>query len=584
MSSPAQTVRAAVRGVLLGLAASWLAACTGPESGTATGAARPAVCVVPSGQGAVWPAPQPAQLFPGLDGYHRPASIASGEARAYFDQGLLLTWGFNFPEAVRSFQRAAELDPGAALAPWGAALAAGPNINAPMMTEAQSRVAFDASRAALALVEAPGSRATPVERALVRAQQVRYAWPPPEDRAELELAYAGAMREVHREHPDDPDVGALFAESLLDLTPWDYWLPDGTARDNALEAIDVLHGVLAIDPDHPLALHLWIHAIEASPHPERALPQADRLRDRVPGAGHLVHMPAHIDIRVGHYAQAAEANRRAIASDLAWVARSGRGSDYDGYRAHNYHFLVYASMFEGRSAEARDAADEMLRELPEDLVREQAVWAEGFLAAPLHVMVRFGRWEEILAVPEPPEWQVATRAVRHYARGLALASLGRVPEAQAERSAFADAFEQVPPDNLNGNNPMRTVLEVGRAMLDGEVLYRAGDVEGGLARLRDAVALDDALRYDEPWGWMQPARHALGALLLEQGRVEEAEQVYLADLERHRENGWALLGLVECCRRQGRGAEADAVQARLDAAWARADVRPAASCYCRRGA
>jgi tetratricopeptide (TPR) repeat protein len=341
--------------------------------------------------------------------------------------------------------------------------------------------------------------------------------------------------------------------------------------------------VLAFAPRHVLANHAYIHAVEASRHPELALPSADLLRKLVPGAGHLLHMPAHIDMRLGHYAAAARANERAIEADLEYVERAGPGGFYALYRAHNYQFLAWAEMFAGRGDSALEAARELVRQIPSELVRALPQFAESYLGTPYHVRVRFGRWKEILELPEPPAWQLATRADWHYARGIALAAQGRVDEAAFEQLAFAGAAAKVPADYLHGNNPVAALLAIAREMLAGELDYRRGLHESAFEHLRHAVALDDELRYDEPWGWLMPARHSLGALLVEQGRFEEAAAVYQADLEKHPENGWALFGLEECLRSQGHDEEAAAVRQRFERAWSRADVELRGSCFCRTG-
>ncbi|MGH7149308.1 MAG: tetratricopeptide repeat protein, partial [Planctomycetota bacterium] len=387
-----------------------------------------------------------------------------------------------------------------------------------------------------------------------------------------------------RRHPGDPDVGALFAESLMDLRPWDLWTLEGEPRPEVPEILATLEAVLKIAPDHPQALHLTIHALEPSPHPERAFAAADRLRHRLPGIGHLVHMPSHIDVLLGRYEEAVEANRRALAADRVHVARVGRKGFFTMYRAHNYHMLVYAAMFEGRSREALAAARELVAEMPGGVVREMPDVLEAYLAVPLHVLVRFGRWEEILREPPPARDLRALAAFRLYARTLAFSSLGRLAEAEESLRDFEQAAAEVPESRAAGNNGVRALLEVAKAMLEGELEYRRGGPDRAFERLREAVKLDDALRYDEPRGWMQPPRHALGALLLERGRAEEAEAVYRRDLERHPDNGWSLHGLAECQRRLGRNEEAEKTAGRLRTAWARADVEIYGSCFCRRRA
>jgi tetratricopeptide (TPR) repeat protein len=518
------------------------------------------------------------ELLPGLDVYHRPVRTGSADAQRWFDQGLVLAWAFNHAEARRSFARAAELDPACAMAFWGMAWAAGPNINDPAMDEERSRAGFEASRRALELTEGESS----VERDLAVALSKRYAWPAPEDRRELDREFAGEMRRVWQAHPRDADVGAVFAEALMDLRPWDLWSQSGEPRPETPEVLTTLEAVLAIDPTHPQGLHATIHALEASPNPERALAAADRLRERVPGAGHLLHMPSHIDVLVGRYADAIAANRRAIAADLAYVERAGRAGFYNIYRAHNYHMLAYAAMFDGQSRAALEAARELVSELAPAALAEMPLALDAYVSTPYHVQVRFGLWDEILREPDPGLDLPVTRATRHYARGVALSALGLLRNARAEREALEHAWSAIPAGASLGNNSALEVLAIARAMLEGELEYRDGRFECAFERLREAVRLDDALRYDEPWSWMQPARHALGALLLDQGRLEEAEQVYREDLRRHPANGWSLHGLAESLERQERPAETAAVRAELREAWQRADIELYASCFCRR--
>jgi hypothetical protein len=536
-------------------------------------AALPALVVGCSGPRATVP------LYDDLGTYHRAAEGCSEAAQRYLDQGLKLYYGFNHDEAIRAFAQAAALDSQCAMAPWGMAISAGPNINNMEMDEAASQAAHEAAQRALALRE----RAAPADRALITAVVRRYAWPPPADRRSLDEAYAEAMREAWQQHPDDPDVGALYAESLMDLRPWDLWSAAGEPRPETPEVIATLDAVLTLSPAHPGANHFYIHTMEASPHPERALEHADRLGGLVPGAGHLVHMPSHIYVRGGRYDDVVRANQHAIAADLRFLETSGvgRGGFYSIYRAHNYHFLAYGAMFDGRRELALQAARDMVRELPLETVRAFPDFLDGFIATPVHVMVRFGLWQELLAEPKPPDDLSVTLAFWHYGRTVALSALGRVDEAAGEFAALRRAFDAVPESRLIGNNPARTVLEIALPMAEGELEYRRGRHERAFALLREAVQRDDGLRYDEPWGWMQPVRHALGALLLEQGRVGEAEAVYREDLRLHPGNGWALHGLAECQRRDGRAADAAETDTRFRAAWARSDIVIGGSCYCR---
>jgi tetratricopeptide (TPR) repeat protein len=518
-------------------------------------------------------------LFDGLEGPGRPILTHAPQAQRLFDQGWMLYCGFNHEEAIRSFQAALRYDPTCTMAWFGIGLSYGPNINNPTMDAHGTQLACEATRNALLY----SAGAQGVERELVEALAQRYVWPPPAERAALDRAFSDALRLVWLHHPDDADVGALYAESLLDLRPWDQWTKDGEAQPLTREILETLEAVLAFAPQHVLANHAYIHAVEASRHPERALRSADRLRKLVPGAGHLVHMPAHIDMRLGRYEAAALANERAIEADLEYVERAGPGGFYAFYRAHNYQFLAWARMFQGRSEDALDAARELVRQIPPDLVRAVPQYVESYLGTPYHVLVRFGRWKEILREPEPAADLLATRADWHYARGMALSALGRVEEAAFERVAFEGAAQKVPAGYLHGNNSVAAVLAVAREMLAGELDYRRGMRASAFEHLRFAVVLDDELRYDEPWGWLMPARHALGALLAEQGRFAEAEEVYRADLERHPDNGWALFGMEECLRRQGKEQQASAVRKRFEEAWSGADVELRGSCFCRTG-
>ncbi|HET9011394.1 MAG TPA: tetratricopeptide repeat protein [Gemmatimonadaceae bacterium] len=514
-------------------------------------------------------------LRPELAGFRRQITTKSAPAQKYFDQGFTLYYGFNHDAAIASFAQAAAFDPNCAMAYWGQAASWGPNINNPAMDDSASKRAWDALQKAASF----SASAAPVERDLIAALATRYAWPAPADRTGLDRAYADAMRQVWQKYPEDPDVGALCAEAIMDTRPWDLWSPTGEPRPETPEVIATLDKVIALVPDHPGASHFYIHTMEASPTPEKALPAANVLRDRIPGAGHLVHMPAHIDIRLGHYDDALVANQKGIAADATWAAQ--QGGFYTMYRAHNHHFLAYAAMFEGRREVALQAASAMLEQVPLAIVRQYIDVLDGFWAAPTHVQVRFGMWNELLAAPAPPADLLVATAFWHYGRTVAAAALGRVDEAATELAAFQQAYAAVPGSRFIGNNAARTVLEIGLPVAEGELEYRRGNFDHAFELLRLAVQRDDALRYDEPWGWTMPVRHSLGALLLEQGRVDEAERVYREDLRLHPDNGWALHGLAECLRRSGRAAEAADVETRFRGAWTRSDIAIQGSCFCR---
>lgn len=512
-----------------------------------------------------------------IGGVHREVTTAQPAAQLWFDRGLALTYGFNHEEAVHCFEEAARADPECAMAWWGKANALGPNYNNPQMTPEAWRDAC----AALAAAEARAGHCTPVERALIAAQRARFPSPEPAPRGPLDQAYADAMRAVHGAHPDDADVAALTAEALMQLNPWKLWTPDGKPAAEQPEIRRVLEAALARWPQHPQLCHLYIHAMEAGPEVAKALPAAARLETLAPGLGHLVHMPSHVYIWTGRYDEVVRVNQRAVEQDRAYVAYAGRENFYSLYRLHNLHFVAYGAMWSGRRELALAAARELRAEIPPGLLVPFIDYFDIFSATPLHVLVRFGMWQEILAEPEPAPELLAARAVWRYARGLAFAALGRVDEALAEQQQFLQAKTATPESRLLFNNPVTQILQVAEAVLAGEIAYRRGRYDDAFAELRRAVELDQQLNYDEPWGWMEPARHALGALLTEQGHYAEAERVYRADLARYPENGWALHGLAECLERTGRAAEATAVRARFAAAFAAADVTIPGSCYCR---
>lgn len=508
-----------------------------------------------------------------LVGAHHAVTTSSPEAQRYFDQGLTLYYAFNHEAAIASFRSAAAIDPACAMAYWGEAISAGPNINNPTMDSAAAKSAWEASRQATKLA---GS-ASRMEQDLIRALTARYIWPQPTERKSLDQAYADSMRRVWNTYRDDSDVGALFADALLNLRPWDLWLPDGTPRPETPEVVSTLEEVLRRAPGHIGACHFYIHTMEASPTPERALAAADSLRGRVSGAGHLLHMPAHIDLRIGHYENAVDANLKGIASDSLWNQKGF----YTLYRAHNYHFLAYAAMFDGRRELSLRAADGLIAQVPIETVRQMPDFLDGFLAAPIHVKARFGMWDNLLREPEPPSDLFVTRAFWHYGRTVAFSALGRVREAGIEFDSLKAACDRVPESRLIGNNSARTVLQIGLPMAEGELEYRRGHHKRAFALLKLAVQRDDSLHYDEPWGWMMPVRHSLGALLLEQGRLADAEVVYRKDLQQHPANGWALKGLAECYHRSGRHSLAEETDRLFAAAWARSDIAIKASCYCR---
>lgn len=510
-----------------------------------------------------------------LGSHGRPVSTKSAAAQKAFDQGLIWSFAFNHDEAERAFREAVRVDPGLAMAWWGIALVNGPHINNIEVDEAHAKAAWDALGEARARI----AGASQVEKALIDALGSRYAMPQPADRKPLDGAYAKAMADVNRRFPKDADVAALCAEALMDVRPWDQWTPDGEPQPGTREALDAIAAALALQPRHPLALHLKIHALEASPHPERARAAADWLRALVPDSSHLVHMPSHIYARVGRWADAASANERAIAADERYNARTPNLGIYRLYEVHNVHFLVFTAMMEGRRRVALERAAAVVAMLPPPMFKELAFLLEAFLTVSHEVRMRFGLWDEILEDPIPGTDVPTARAFAHFARGVAFAALGRVDEAGRERAAFAEAAAKVPEEYLWGANASSAVLAAHMPYLEGELAFRRGDRETAEAKLREAVRLEDALKYDEPPPASVPARHALGAVLLAAGKAKEAEAVYREDLRRSPENGWSLQGLARALRMQAKPGAAE-VQARFRAAWRRADMDVTTSCLC----
>jgi len=514
-------------------------------------------------------------LLAGMGAYGRDIHTAEPLAQEYFDQGLTLAYAFNHDEAIRSFEAATRLDPQCAMAWWGIALCNGPHINNPVVPPERARAAWDA------LQEARRWKTleSPANQALIDALGARYAAEPADDRRALDEGYAAAMRRVYADFPNDPDVGTLYAEAMMDLRPWDLWKADGQPQPGTQEIIEVLERVLAAAPKNPGAPHLYIHTVEASPNPARGIPAADRLRDLVPGAGHLVHMPSHIYVLTGRWADASRQNELAIAADREYQKVSPKQGFFRLYMIHNTHMLAFAAMMEGRREVALRAARAVVNAVPADYGRENAALVDGYMAIGTEVLMRFGRWQEILDEPQPPaHWPIAT-ALWRFARGVAYANLGELESAETERRAFEQAVKNVPADAVMAINKAHDVLTIAAHMLDGEIKYNRGEVDAAVAALREAGRLESQLAYMEPPEWIQPTRHALGAILLEAGRVAEAEEVYRADLAKWPENGWSLYGLATCLERRG-APEAAETRVRFEKAWANADTKIGSSCMC----
>jgi len=548
--------------------------------------------------------PSATEPYYDLGSYHRPIETPSPQAQVWFDRGMVWAYAFNHEEAIRCFDRALELDPDLAIARWGVAYSIGPNYNKAWEAFDPVDLAASLARARMELGLAVKGRASAVERGLIEALQARFSTDDPNDVDALHAghaAYADAMAVLAEAYPDDVDVQALAADALVNVTAWALWdtrTGEPAQESRVVEAKGILDSALATPEGrgHPGVLHLYLHTMEMSGTPQNALPAADLLRGLVPDAGHLEHMPSHIDVLCGNYRDSVVSNLSAVQADRRFVEREGPLNFYSLYRAHNLHFIVYSAMFEGNSRAAFDAADELAGQLtPELLAIESppmADWLEAFVPLRVHVLVRFGRWDELIAQPLPDDLELycSTVATIHYGRGVAHASKGQLPQARAEREAFATAYARIPDSRYLFNNTVHDILAIAGAMLDGEIGYRDGRFDDAFAHLRRAIDLDDALPYDEPWGWMQPTRHAYGALLLEQGRVEEAAEVYAADLGlhptlarpcQHPRNVWSLHGYHECLQRLGRTEQAEIIGQQLELLQARADVPILASCACR---
>ncbi|HET7600357.1 MAG TPA: hypothetical protein VFK09_08695 [Gemmatimonadales bacterium] len=507
-------------------------------------------------------------LYDNLGTLHH-AVTASAEAQSYFDQGLRLVYAFNHDEAIASFKEGARRDPGCAMCWWGVALALGPNINLPMDTSAVAP-AMDAVRRAQSLAD----RVSPAEREYIEAVARRYSDAKDPDRAPLDSAYANAMRDVARAHPDDPDAQALYAESLMDLQPWSYYTAGGKPKGRIGEITSTLEATIAKHPDHPGACHYYIHAVEASLQPERALRCAERLAELMPGAGHLVHMPAHIYMRLGRYADAARHNEHALAADHALIERRHPAGLYPVmYPTHNQHFLWAAYTMMGRSADAIAAAEKVGSALPVE-VYKQFPFVQFLAPTPYFALARFGKWDELLRAPAPdpsPELRYVTGMWR-YTRGLALAATGKLPAAKAELDSVRAVAAATPADFGIGLNSAKALLHIAERHLAAEVALGGGRRADAVKLLREGVRMEDDLTYDEPPAWYYPLREVLGGVLLDGGDPKAAEAVYREDLLRHRENGWALGGLARSLEAQGRTKEAGEVKERLRKAWGSADV------------
>ena len=509
-----------------------------------------------------------APVLEGLGEPHMTITTSDPEAQRFFDQGLRLTYGFNHSEALRAFKEAARLDPECAMAYWGWALVLGPNINLPMQPEVRGQ-AYEAMQKAVALRDMASEK----ERAFIDALAVRYSDDEEEStarRRELDEAYAEAMQVLHEAYSEDSEAATLYAASLMNLIPWSYWYGDGTPKEQTVEIMAALEGVIARDPEHTGAIHYYIHTVEEK-RPDQAEASADQLATLAPNAGHLVHMPAHIYMRLGRYQDSYDQNVKAVAADEGYIASCNAQGVYPlGYYPHNIHFMVWSAMFEGRSAETVEMARKVASKIPDHIDEKNWDAYELFRSQPMYAMVRFGMWDEVLAEPKPIEKARYMTGVWRYARALAYLHTGRTGKAKSELRDLGKLRRELEGDG--DGVYYANLLTIAELIVEAEVAVARGRYDDALPKLERAVRLEGVLGYSEPPDWYFPVRHVLGAVLLEAGRPAEAEVVYWADLAAHPENGFALFGLEQSLRAQEKYDEADAIADRYDEAWERADV------------
>jgi len=510
----------------------------------------------------------PAPLLDGLGHLHHAITTSNPQAQRYFDQGLTLVYGFNHEEAARSFRHAAKLDPKCVMCYWGVALAVGPNYNDSDIDMSRMKEAVETSQKAVAL----GAGVSENERAYAAAIAKRFSLDPKADRKQLAVNYKNAIGDVMRRFPNDLDAAVLYADALMNLHPWQLWKPDGKPEDGTLEIVDVLRSVLKRQPDHIGANHLYIHATEASQHPEDALPSAERLKTLVPSAGHLVHMPAHTFIRTGDYHAASVANEKAAAADEAYFKKYGESGMYPVmYYSHNLHFLVVSSSMEGRFAEASSAAAKVVADATPKV--KYSSMAEQFVPTTMFVLVRFRKWAELQQLAEPGKSMHLAHAFWRFGRGMAYTGTGQVEKAAMDRAALAAEIKAIPADAVWGYNSAHPVLDVAALMLDANIARARRDYRQAAELLRKAAQAEDHLNYNEPPDWYLPPRESLGAVLFTDGRYAEAETTFRDELKAHPKNPRALFGLAECLRAQKKTAEEAAVRKDFEAGWKNADTK-----------
>lgn len=516
------------------------------------------------------PAPKKATLMSGLGDLHHPVSTSNPEAQKFFDQGMRLIYAFNHQEAAGSFERAAELDPKMAMAYWGLAEAVGPNYNDPADPDR-----YKQAHEAIAKAQELAANASPSEKAYIAAMALRFPADPAADHRLAAERYRNAMGDVVKQFPDDLDAATLFAEAGMDLHPWGLWRPDGTPEGGTEDIIAALESVLKRDPNHMGAIHYYIHAVEASPNPERALAAANRLAALAPAAGHLVHMPGHVYIRTGDFEAAVKTNQLAAAADRAYLQASGSPGLYGAmYYSHNLHFIAACSSMNGNYAEAHKAG-EMLAAHVGPFVKDIPP-LEGFMTVPIAVEVRFQKWDQILAMPQPPAGMQTTTVFWHFARGMALAAKGKVAEAEAEHRIVSEAADKTPPDQVFAmpvNNKAKDVLMIATNVLGAKIALAKHDSTNAISLLRRAVATQDTLKYDEPPDWFYPVRESLGAALLLNGNAAEAEKAFREDLERNPRNPRSLFGLSQALRAQNRAYDAQFVDKQFQSNWKSTEIK-----------
>jgi tetratricopeptide (TPR) repeat protein len=519
-----------------------------------------------------------AQIFDGMGPYTRKVTTDSAEAQRYFNQGLNWLYAFNHDEAVLAFTRAAELDPGCAMAWWGIAQAQGPNYNDWMMSESRSAAAWEALQNAVAAIDNENA----VEIALIEALQNRYAAAHDPDRWDLDSGFADAMDEVYARYPDDPDVGSLYAESLMVLHPWMLYRSDGEpAREDTLVLVEVLERVQANEPYHPGANHLYIHAIEPSNDKARAIPAAQRLNDLVPSSGHMMHMPSHIYVQVGMWDEAIEQNNKAMAADAEYRRRAPDQIIQHMYMTHNAHMRAYASMMAGREEEAMASARSMWDNFPEELLPVVAAFVDPTMCSVYDVQKRFGRWEALLAEPAPPAYLPITTAMWRAHRAIAYAALKDFDSAIAEQAAFREAMRAIPAEpGFASYGDVMKILLVSEYFVSAEIALQQGELEIAAGLLEQAADIEDTIGYGEPPIWLQPVRHTLGAVYLKAGEPEQAARVYREDLAQWPRNGWSLLGLSQALEAGGDMQAAQVARREFEKVWANADEPATTSCKC----